>query len=84
MALAASYTPDMVAVAPIVVGHAATAEMHVPCVAGMKGVGSRRPVVVGLHIDERMPGWEGRAILCRVYQAGQLLYGGQPPALTTT
>ncbi len=46
----ASDTPHIVVVGLIVVVHVAIVQIHVPCVAGIVGIGSSRPVVVRLHI----------------------------------
>ena len=52
--MSAAHAPDGEAAALIAEADEGTVEAHVPCAAGIAGVGSCRPVDGQLHVRERM------------------------------
>ena len=55
MPLAAAHRTHIVRVSLIVVVHVTIVEIHVPRVAGIVGVGSAGPIVVGLGVQKKCP-----------------------------
>src|SRR3990172_12415955 len=78
--LSAANAPHVEGIALIVVADEAIVEEHVPRVARIALVGSRRPEDVRPHIRKRMAAWKGRVRLRRINQGPQLLDSRKPPS----
>jgi hypothetical protein len=53
-------------------------EVQRPGLIGLEQAGGRRPVN-GLHVGERMSGWQGGTVRRAIHQHFQFVDGGQPP-----
>jgi len=64
--MSSAHWPDAVVARLIEVVHAAIVHVHVPREGGAAGGSSRRPVVVGLHVGERVSRWQRWIIIAQI------------------